>query len=210
MPQLSKQEAWVRFFVFAAIVAVALAMNQRSQSTHREFPSLRPNRIFPVMSGPFSRTETEIPQKTGRRELWASYRSTTRHDVYVSLGLGSQSFHNWIECFLVQGPKPLWSGTIAIPGARGQARFEATVLRREGQLRAVAHSECWHGQWRGSAWQDRWFALWRRPGQAVPLLNADLTAGDEPGNEATMRQELAQFLASLDWEELDRVCRLAR
>lgn len=199
---------WFRPLAFAAVVALALAANgrwTRSKQQNRA-PLPVPDDVFPLSAAGFHMTALEPPEALGRQELWASYQAgSPALKAYVSLSYGVDSFHDWIGCFLIEGPQPLWSGSLTIPVQGGGAGFEATVLRQAGEVRAVAHSECWRGEWRGSELQNRWFALWRRPGHAVPLINAYVVGGD--ATAGPLRQQLNEFLSGLNWSGLNGVCR---
>lgn len=207
---------WFRLLAFVLVAGLALAANGRWQAETAPpgRPAL-PADVFPVLAGGFQMTAMEPPSALGRQERWASYQAgPARQQAYVSLSYGVQSFHSWIGCFLIEGPQPLWSGTLKIATPQGPARLEATVLQQTGEVRAVAHSECWRGRWRGSEWQNRWFALWRRPGERVPLLNAyivmDASQAAQHAQVNALRGQLQTFLSSLNWQTLNATCSSAR
>lgn len=209
-PSIPKQ-AWFRFIAFIAVIGLALVANRwRQPDPARPVPPL-PATFFPDSAGGFRLVALEPPSALTQRELRASYRATSSPQAaYASLGYGVQSFHNWIGCFLVEGPQPLWSGSLQIVTPHGTARFEAAVLRQAGQARAVAHSECWRGGWRGSEWQNRWFALWRRPGEQIPVLNAYIVTDAGGTQPSALRLQLTAFLSGLDWQQLNATCGAAR
>lgn len=206
----NSRQAAIRLIAFAAVIGLALIVNARwhSDAGPPAFPSL-PGKIFPDAADGLLLTSLEPPDALGRQELWASYQAPSQ-SAYASLSYGVQSFHSWIGCFLIEGPQPLWSGTLAVPTPRGPAQFAADVLRQGGQVRAVAHSECWHGRWRGSEWQTRWFALWRRPGEPVPLLNAYIVMDAGDAQTPALRTQLTAFLSALNWQQLNATCASAR
>lgn len=204
--------AWFRLLAFVTVIGLALAANGRwrPRAAQPQTHAL-PGEIFPASAAGFRLTGLEPPIALGRRELWASYSAdASARSAYVSLSIGVQSFHSWIGCFLIEGPQPLWSGSLSVATPQGHAKFEAAVLRQSGQVRAVAHSECWRGRWRGSEWQNRWFALWRRPGEQVPLINAYIVTDASHAQTSALRGQLTAFLTALNWQELNATCRSAR
>lgn len=207
------RQAWFRLLTFAAVIGLALGVNARwrQKGAAPASPEALPGVVFPTAAGALQMTALEPPSALGRQELWARYQANpSKQTAYISLSYGVESFHSWIGCFLVEGPQPLWSGTLAVPPSRGKAQFEAAVLRQAGRVRAVAHSECWHGGWRGSAWQTRWFALWRRPEERVPLINAYIVTNADGEDPGALKQQLTTFLSGLNWQALNAVCAAAR
>ena len=206
------RQAAIRLIAFAAVLGLALIVNARwhANAAPQAFLPL-PGQVFPNAAAGLYLTALEPPDALGRQELWASYQAPSPpQSAYASLSYGTQSFHSWIGCFLIEGPQPLWSGTVSVPTLQGPAQFAADVLRQGGHVRAVAHSECWQGRWRGSEWQTRWFALWRTPGERVPLLNAYIVTDAGHTQTPALRAQLTAFLSALDWQQLNATCASAR
>ena len=196
---------WIVFIFLAVLAAVLVRIAPRPATTPPDWTVA----LFPARVGAFQRTRVEGPGTGRRREMMARYwNPQSRQRAEIDLSLGRNWLHDWIGCFLVQGPAIVNQPALRLPVAGGPADVQLAYLHEPRGLRLVGHAECHAGRWRAGDWRTRWRELWEAPGTTIPLLNLYVAPPDHGGVASEAGDE--GFVRQQNWRQLVQVCRAVR